>query len=248
MIDPGALDKVKILKIAIEDIEVNATYIEQIYEHLQTLDIPIDSGGLMLSARDFLTNVDRATRKGKFGSILKQIIQVAARFKDIRADLLYYPYWALEGWMKFVEKLLELHRDSEQVGFLEQFKVQILYEGADIKINMFCLDPSSGFKDVLEQHKPRSIILTSGTLSPLKVWPLELKVNFAPPVSCPHVLSPQQTQTVILGVGSSGTPLDTKFENRKNPRLYEDIGIALYEIVKHTPNGVVALFPSYNFL
>jgi len=55
---------------------------------------------------------------------------------------------------------------------------------------LHCLDPSSGFKDVIQQHKPRSIILTSGTLSPLKVWPLELGVPFAQPVSCPHVLSP----------------------------------------------------------
>lgn len=30
--------------------------------------------------------------------------------------------------------------------------------------------------------------------------------------------------------------------------MYEDIAQALYEIVKHTPNGVVALFPSYSFL
>ena len=59
---------------------------------------------------------------------------------------------------------------------MSMFKVQILYEGADIKINLFCLDPSSGFREVVNQHKPRSIILTSGTLSPLKVWPLELVV------------------------------------------------------------------------
>ena len=52
----------------------------------------------------------------------------------------------------------------------------------------------------------------------------------------------------MLGSGRSGSPLDTRFENRKNPQLYEDIGHALYEIVKNTKNGVVALFPSYSFL
>lgn len=89
--------------------------------------------------------------------------------------------------------------------------MQVAYEGADIRLSLHCLDPSSGFKDVIEQHKPRSIILTSGTLSPLKVWPLELGVNFAQPVSCPHVLSPEQVNTVILGVGPSGQVLETKF-------------------------------------
>ena len=29
---------------------------------------------------------------------------------------------------------------------LSDYKVQVLYEGADIKINIFCLDPSNGFK------------------------------------------------------------------------------------------------------
>jgi Rad3-related DNA helicase len=68
---------------------------------------------------------------------------------------------------------LKLNTDNKAI---EQFKVQILYEGADIRINIYCLDPSSGFREVIQQHKPRSIILTSGTLSPLKMWPLELGV------------------------------------------------------------------------
>jgi regulator of telomere elongation helicase 1 len=49
-------------------------------------------------------------------------------------------------------------------------------------------------------------------------------------------------------VGPSGQSIDTSFKNRNNARLYEDIGHVLFEIVKHTPNGVVALFPSYSFL
>lgn len=110
------------------------------------------------------------------------------------------------------------------------------------------MDPSSGFKEVIQEHKPRSIILTSGTLSPLKVWPLELGVEFAQPVSCAHLLSPEQVSTVILGVGPSGKPLDTKYENRKNMKLYEDIGEIICQIVENTPNGVVVLFPSYSFL
>ena len=51
-----------------------------------------------------------------------------------------------------------------------------------------------------------------------------------------------------MGVGISGNSVDTKFENRKNQKLYEDIAHALYDIMRYTPNGVVALFPSYSFL
>lgn len=72
--------------------------------------------------------------------------------------------------------------------------------------------------------------MTSGTLSPLKAWPLELGVNFAQPVSCPHLLSPEQVNTIVLGVGPSGQNIDTKYENRKNVKLYEDIGEILCQI------------------
>lgn len=110
--------------------------------------------------------------------------------------------------MRFVEKITEfVSSEGGRRAGISQFTVQIAYEGADIRVSLHCLDPSSGFKDVIQQHKPRSIILTSGTLSPLKVWPLELGVQFAQPVSCPHVLSSEQVNTVILGVGPSGQTL-----------------------------------------
>jgi len=78
--------------------------------------------------------------------------------------------------MKFIEKLMEIINPSGQRAGVSQFKIQVAHEGADIRITIHCLDPSSGFKEVIQEHKPHSVILTSGTLSPLKVWPLELGV------------------------------------------------------------------------
>lgn len=86
--------------------------------------------------------------------------------------MLFSPFWALESWMKFIEKIEEIINEKEITRGISQFKIQVVYEGADIRIIIHCLDPSSGFKEVVAEHKPRSIILTSGTLSPLKAWPL----------------------------------------------------------------------------
>lgn len=55
------------------------------------------------------------------------------------------------------------------------YKTQIAYQGSDIKVSFICLDPKNGFKRVISL-KPRSIIVTSGTLSPLNTWPIELGV------------------------------------------------------------------------
>ena len=55
------------------------------------------------------------------------------------------------------------------------YKTQIAYQGSDIKVSFICLDPKNGFKRVISL-KPRSIIVTSGTLNPLNTWPIELGV------------------------------------------------------------------------
>lgn len=141
-------------------------------------------------------------------------------FDSFRTDMLYSPYWALEAWMRFIEKVEEIINGKDTIDDISQFTIQVVYEGADIKIIIHCLDPSSGFKEVISEHKPRAVILTSGTLSPLKMWTHELQVDFPKPISCPHVISPEQTNTVVLGIGASGSPLDTKYENRKSQRLY----------------------------
>lgn len=38
------------MKTETEDIEINAAYIQLIYEHLQTLDLPSNAEGLLMSA------------------------------------------------------------------------------------------------------------------------------------------------------------------------------------------------------
>jgi Rad3-related DNA helicase len=53
-------------------------------------------------------------------------------------------------------------------------KCQIAYNGSDIQLNIFCLDPKIGFHRITAMN-PRCIILTSGTLSPLNSIPLELE-------------------------------------------------------------------------
>lgn len=61
-LDPGQLDKVNMLKLNIEDIEINASYIQNLYEYMQTLDLPTDSAGLQYTVNSFLQNViDKAT-------------------------------------------------------------------------------------------------------------------------------------------------------------------------------------------
>jgi hypothetical protein len=60
-LDPGLLDKIKMMKVTIEDLEINAAYIQIIYESLQALDIPTDSSGLQFTVKEFTNLLDKAT-------------------------------------------------------------------------------------------------------------------------------------------------------------------------------------------
>lgn len=51
------------MKVSTEDIEINASYIQIIYEYLQTLDINIDATGLLFTVKEFSEMLDRATEK-----------------------------------------------------------------------------------------------------------------------------------------------------------------------------------------
>lgn len=90
------------------------------------------------------------------------------------------------------------------------FKIQICYSGSDIKINLLCLDPKVGFQRIVKMN-PHSIILTSGTLSPLNSLPLELEVEFNKPLACPHIMSKEQVNGCVLTAGPNKVKLNFNF-------------------------------------
>jgi hypothetical protein len=57
-------------------------------------------------------------------------------------------------------------------------------------LGFWCFNAGFGFKK-LEKLKPRSLIITSGTLSPMQSFEAELGVKFKHQVSYPHVIDPK---------------------------------------------------------
>lgn len=71
-----------------------------------------------------------------------------------------------------------------------------------VQLSLWCLNPACIFREIGEQA--RSVILTSGTLSPMTSFASELGIPFAWPLEAPHVV-PQtnvraaaQTQTIVF--------------------------------------------------
>lgn len=60
----------------------------------------------------------------------------------------------------------------------------------------------------------RSIILTSGTLSPLKPFISEIGIDIEVQLENPHIVTEKQICVGVLGNGSDGFPLNSSFNTR----------------------------------
>ncbi|RYG55295.1 hypothetical protein EON66_05640 [archaeon] len=117
---------------------------------------------------------------------------------------------------------------------------------ADPIMQLACLDASLAVKPVFQKFQ--SVILTSGTLSPLDMYPKMLNFNpvvresldmsIARPCICPMVVSR----------GNDLSPLSSRFEMRDDNTVLYNYGILLVELCKTVPDGIVAFFPSYSYM
>ncbi len=67
-------------------------------------------------------------------------------------------------------------------------------------LGFWCFNAGIGFREI-QSLKPRSIILTSGTLSPLTSFQAELQLQFTQRLENPHVIAPDQVSINILTKG-----------------------------------------------
>lgn len=113
-------------------------------------------------------------------------------------------------------------------------------------MQLACLDASLAVKPVF--HKFQSVILTSGTLSPLDMYPKILNFNPVVRASFEMSLTRPCICPLIVSRGSDQTPLTTRFESRDDHNVMRNYGEMLVQLVSVVPDGVVAFFPSYSFM
>jgi DNA excision repair protein ERCC-2 len=113
-------------------------------------------------------------------------------------------------------------------------------------LQLSCLDASLAIKPVFERFK--SVIITSGTLSPLDLYPTLL--SFTPVVrqSMDMSMFRKSICPLVVTKGSGQQVITTRFEKRDDPSVTRDYGELLVEIATHVPDGVVCFFTSYSYM
>lgn len=120
-----------------------------------------------------------------------------------------------------------------------------------IKLNVFCLNPGFGFKEVTNDN-PHTILLTSGTLSPLDGLESELKCKFSIKLTSDHVIEKEQIKLNIVcrypeEITNQGV-LNFNKDNKDLPSTIESLGKMMKSLVRITPGGVLCFFTSFNHL
>lgn len=117
---------------------------------------------------------------------------------------------------------------------------------SDPVIQLACLDASLAMAPVFKRFQ--SVVITSGTLSPIDLYPRIL--NFKPVVcqSLNMTLTRDCMCPVVLTKGSDQNPLSTKFDLRSDPNVIRSYGKMVVELASIVPDGLVCFFVSYRYM
>jgi DNA excision repair protein ERCC-2 len=132
----------------------------------------------------------------------------------------------------------------------------------NLKLDNSCLDPSLAIQPVFERFS--SVVITSGTISPLDMYPKMLQFTpvvqetypmtltrnaFLPLVRLIHIMRKNSNLLIqVITRGSDQVAISSRFEVRNDPAVVRNFGSILVEYSKIVPDGIVAFFPSYLYM
>ena len=113
-------------------------------------------------------------------------------------------------------------------------------------LRLSCLDASIAIKPIFEKFS--SVIITSGTISPLDMYPKMLNFDTVIQQSYTMTLDRRSFLPMIVTKGSDQVAISSRFEIRNDPSVVRNYGTLLIEFSKITPDGLVVFFPSYLYM
>ncbi|XP_053729396.1 Fanconi anemia group J protein isoform X4 [Synchiropus splendidus] len=112
-----------------------------------------------------------------------------------------------------------------------------------LTLSFWCLNPAVTFSDF--NGTVRSIVLTSGTLSPMGSFSSELGVKFTIQLEANHVINKSQVWVGTVGTGPQGRKLCATFQHTETFTFQDEVGALLLHICQVMSKGVLCFLPSY---
>ena len=116
----------------------------------------------------------------------------------------------------------------------------------DPVLQLCCLDASLAVRPVFERFQ--SVFITSGTLSPIELYPRLLRFNPVCVASLPMTLTRDCLCPIVITRGADQQAVSTKFDMRDDPGVIQNYGRILIDMAASVPDGLVAFFVSYSYM
>lgn len=110
-------------------------------------------------------------------------------------------------------------------------------------LKIYCLNPGIVMEDFVDA---RSVILASGTLSPMQTIASETQVSFPIRFQGSHVIDKGQVWVGGLGLGPSGYPLKAIYEESCKSKFQDEFGRIILQVSELVPYGILVFLPSYS--
>jgi len=116
----------------------------------------------------------------------------------------------------------------------------------DPSLELACLDASLAMKPVFQKFA--SVVITSGTLSPLELYPRILDFTPRCANSIKMTLPRDCICPIVVTRGADQLALSSKFDVRDDPSVVRNYGELLVKLASSVPDGMVCFFVSYIFM
>uniref|UniRef100_A0A4W3IW81 Regulator of telomere elongation helicase 1 n=1 Tax=Callorhinchus milii TaxID=7868 RepID=A0A4W3IW81_CALMI len=148
-----------------------------------------------------------------------------------------------QAQITFQSKSTILEALDQILSFLSGRKY-LIYSVLSTILSYWCFCPGYSMAELMRQGV-RSIILTSGTLSPLSSFTLEMQIPFPVSLENPHVIDKHQIWIGIVPKGPDGALLSSAYDKRFTPEYISSLGQTIVNIGRVVPDGLLVFFPSY---
>ncbi|BAM80033.1 nucleotide excision repair protein XP-D [Cyanidioschyzon merolae strain 10D] len=168
------------------------------------------------------------------------------RALQLASDRLVSLLWALE--ISDVAAFSPLQKLSDFCTLLGTYSAGfvVINDPEERIFHLACLDASLAMRPVLTRFK--SVVITSGTLSPLWFYPRLLTFRAAIAESFPMSLERACLCPLIVTRGVDQSPISSQYSTRKEISIARNYGELLLNMADIVPDGVVCFFPSYEFM
>lgn len=143
--------------------------------------------------------------------------------------------------LKYLTMDHKRHAESYRVCLVRKDQVET-QQDFDFTFSIWALSSSVAIQSLVNDGHVRSLILSSGTLSPLDSFDQELGVSFKQRLEAPHVVDVKKNLWAgVVGFGVNNVALQSTYRHQNSVAYQDELGNTLLSFLPAIPHGKTLL-------